>query len=63
MATAWALVRAPSLALAFRTWVCTVAGRELEHLRDLLVGRPGGQQREHLPLARGRPAPAEARRC
>src|SRR6185295_190304 len=33
---------------------------ELEHLRDLLVGRPGSQHREHLPLAGGRPTSAKA---
>ena len=61
MATACARVRAPSLAFALRTCVCTVAGRELEHLRDLLVGGACGQQGEHLALARGRAAAGEAR--
>ena len=59
--------RRPSFALALRTWVWTVAGESAEQLRRLGVGRAGGQQRQHLALARGRhaasPAVAEHRRC
>ena len=34
--------------------------REHEHLRDLIVGGPRGQEGEHFPLAGGRAAPAKA---